>query len=66
MILELEKLSEYLKTLNYSFVKPPLIVGGFALKFHKVREIGHDIDIIVCEEDWIFLHLWTFKPPYCL
>jgi len=54
MILELEKLSEYLKTLNYSFVKPPLIVGGFALKFHKVREIGHDIDIIVCEEDWIF------------
>jgi predicted nucleotidyltransferase len=55
MILDFETLSEYLDCLNYSFTNPPLIVGGFALKYHNVREIGHDIDIIVSECDWVLL-----------
>jgi hypothetical protein len=46
----LEKIN--LSKLDYRFKHKPLIVGGIAMEYYKLRKAGEDIDLIVSEEDY--------------
>nr|QFG75133.1 MAG: hypothetical protein [Megaviridae environmental sample] len=47
-----EKILNGIKLTNYTFIEPPVVVGGLALEYHKVRSTGHDYDYIVSNTDW--------------
>jgi len=43
---------QILKNFNYEWIFPPLIIGGYALSYHKIRKPGQDLDLIVSNDDW--------------
>jgi hypothetical protein len=42
----------HLERLNYKFKRKPLVVGGVAMEYYKLRKTGEDIDLIVSGEDF--------------
>lgn len=50
--MNINELPNHLKLLNYTFVNTPMLIGGLALNYHNIREIGNDLDIIVSKYDW--------------
>lgn len=38
-------------SLNYSFVKKPLLIGGKAMEYYGLRSAGNDIDFVASFED---------------
>lgn len=41
-----------LTSLNYKFIKKPLLVGGCAKEYYGIRKSGGDIDLIISPEDY--------------
>jgi hypothetical protein len=39
-------------SLNFTFSKKPLLVGGKAMEYYGLRKAGVDIDIIITKEDF--------------
>lgn len=44
-----------LKELGFSFYDKPLVVGGMAMEYYKLRKSGEDIDLIVSKRDFVRL-----------
>jgi hypothetical protein len=44
-----------LSSLDISFTKKPVIIGGLAMEYYGIRECGDDIDFIVSNEDYLEL-----------
>lgn len=44
-----------LDSLEYTFKKKPLLVGGMAMEYYNLRKSGEDIDLIVDESDIVEL-----------
>ncbi len=40
------------KTINYKFKYPPILIGGKAMEYYKLRKTGHDIDYIIHKYDY--------------
>ena len=38
-------------SLNFTFSKKPLLIGGKAMEYYDLRKAGDDIDFIVVKED---------------
>ena len=41
-----------LPALNFSFIKPPIIIGGMAMEYYGMRKSGADIDLVICDADY--------------
>ena len=39
-------------TLNYQFTTMPLLIGGAAMEYYKLRKRGEDIDFIISDNDY--------------
>ncbi|VVU95462.1 hypothetical protein CPAV1605_1213 [seawater metagenome] len=50
-----KKIESTLKKLNYKFQSPPILVGGGALEYYKIRKTGHDFDLIISNKDKVQL-----------
>ena len=40
-----------LQSLNYTFLDPPLLIGGSAMEFYNLRKAGADIDLVISARD---------------
>lgn len=36
---------------HYSFLDPPILLGGGAMEFYNLRKSGHDLDIMISNRD---------------
>lgn len=41
--------------LQYSFLKKPILVGGIAMEYYNLRNVGEDIDFVADEQDVVNL-----------
>lgn len=48
----LDNINEELQKLNYSFKKPPILIGGGAMEHYGMRKTGHDFDFMISMEDY--------------
>lgn len=39
------------KELNYNFIHKPLLIGGMAMEYYKLRKSGNDIDLVIHPDD---------------
>ena len=46
-----EKILKGLAFIDYKFKKKPLVLGGLALEYYKIRKTNHDYDYIVSPVD---------------
>ena len=44
-----------LSVLNYRFTAKPLLIGGKAKEYYKIRKSGPDTDLVVTEKDYLSL-----------
>ncbi len=58
--LNIEDLDINLNKLNFQFSSNPLLIGGKAKEYYKIRESGKDIDFVITQEDY---ELLSFKYP---
>ncbi|WP_346877068.1 MULTISPECIES: hypothetical protein [unclassified Clostridium] len=58
--LNIEDLDINLNKLNFQFLSKPLLIGGKAKEYYKIRESGKDIDFVIIQEDY---ELLSFKYP---
>jgi hypothetical protein len=58
--LDISELDITISKLNYNFISKPLLIGGKALEYYRVRDAGKDIDFVIKEEDYEQL---IFKYP---
>ena len=47
-----EKILKGLALIDYKFKKKPLVLGGLALEYYKIRKTTHDYDYMVSPVDW--------------
>ena len=52
------------KLLGYKFKYPPILVGGKAMEYYKLRTTGHDIDYIIHKYDYENLSQIHEPNPY--
>lgn len=52
MTLLLANIEEEMSKLNYNFKKPPILIGGGAMEYYKMRKTGHDYDFMISMEDF--------------
>lgn len=48
----LDQINEAMDKLNYSFIKPPILIGGGAMEHYGMRKTGHDFDFMISMEDY--------------
>jgi len=48
----LQNIETEMKKLNYTFKKPPILIGGGAMEHYGMRSSGHDYDFMICIEDY--------------
>ena len=41
-----------MRKLNYTFIKPPIMIGGGAMEFYGMRKTGHDYDFVISMDDF--------------
>lgn len=41
-----------LTPLNFTFITPPLLIGGKAMEFYGLRPAGADVDFVITAEDY--------------
>jgi hypothetical protein len=46
------KIMKGINLTNYKFIKKPLVVGGLAMEYYKLRKTVHDYDYVVSSSDW--------------
>lgn len=51
----LAKVRAEMSKLNYKFKKAPILIGGGAMEYYRMRATGHDFDFIISREDAIVL-----------
>ena len=59
----LAKVRAEMSKLNYNFKKPPILIGGGAMEYYRMRATGHDFDFIISREDAIVLKQ-SYEPNY--
>lgn len=47
-----EKILKGIALTDYKFKKKPLVLGGLALEYYKIRKTTHDYDYMVSPVDW--------------
>lgn len=48
----LDNINKEIQKLNYSFKKPPILIGGGAMEYYGMRKTGHDFDFMISMEDY--------------
>lgn len=48
----LESLENKMQSIELSFSKKPILIGGMAMEYYGIRKSGADIDFVVCDEDY--------------
>ena len=48
----LANIENEMSKLNYDFKKPPILIGGGAMEYYKMRKTGHDYDFMISMEDF--------------
>jgi len=51
----IELLNKQLEIHNLRFYKKPILIGGMAMQYYGMRKSGADIDLIICNEDYLEL-----------
>lgn len=51
----LELLNSQLETHHLHFQKKPILIGGMAMQYYGMRKSGADIDLVICNEDYLKL-----------
>lgn len=58
--LQVDDIEINIKKLNFNFSSKPLLIGGKAKEYYKIRKAGEDIDFVISEEDYEML---SYKYP---
>ena len=48
-------LEKQIKEKNLCFTKKPILIGGMAMEYYRLRKSGADIDLVICDEDYQLL-----------
>ena len=48
-------LRKQLEIHNLHFLKKPILIGGMAMEYYGMRKSGEDIDLIICNDDYLNL-----------
>jgi len=51
----IELLNKQLQLYNLRFSKKPILIGGMAMQYYGMRKSGADIDLIICNKDYLEL-----------
>ena len=51
----IELLNKQLELHNLRFLKKPILIGGMAMQYYGMRKSGADIDLIICNDDYLEL-----------
>jgi hypothetical protein len=62
--LKVDELGIDINKLNFQFSSKPLLIGGKAMEYYKIRESGEDIDfLIISFEKLMFLKVLAMRKP---
>lgn len=51
----MDLLGNQLEIHNLHFLKKPILIGGMAMEYYGLRKSGKDIDLIICNDDYLNL-----------
>lgn len=51
----IEKIEQRLRDNSLFFSKKPIVIGGMAMEYYGMRKSGADIDLVICNEDYLAL-----------
>ena len=51
----IDDVTSQLKNMSAIFTQKPILVGGSAMEYYGLREAGADIDLIICNDDYLLL-----------
>ena len=51
----IEELTAKLEQAGLQFTQKPILIGGQAMEYYGTRKSGEDIDLVICEEDYLAL-----------